>query len=80
MGPTYIIDLLEDYQPARNLRSSDSELLKMPFPRSSYSNEKIFDVQNQGFGTPTQLISGKVAQLTFLKRKLTTYLFKQHFT
>ena len=51
MCPTHSIDMLEDYQPARDLRSSDHMVnLIMPFNRSSHLR-KIFNMQDHDYGT-----------------------------
>ena len=79
MCPSYITSLFSDYHPSRDLRSSNSELLHIPFSRSSYIRET--SLSHAGPRMWNQLPSDlrSCDNIDIFKRKLKTYLFNEHF-
>jgi len=75
-APTYLKDLLEHYHPARNLRSENQLLLKIPKYRLKRTGERTF-----AFVAPTMwnLLPFHIKtadSVTSFKRDLKTFLFK----
>ena len=75
-APSYISDLLHPYNPSRNLRSSDSLLLKIPRTRLKTYGDKSFVFATPSLWNflPCDIRSLKSVEI--FKSKLKTHLFK----
>ena len=79
MSPSYISEIFVPYQPARNLRSSDADLLVVPFTRSSYIRERAVSHAGPRLWNALPLDIRQSASVDIFKKKLKTFLFNEHF-
>ena len=79
LGPTYLSDLLEQYIPARSLRSCDENLLVIPKSRlKSYGDRSFaFAAPSLWNSLPSNLRN--VKNIDTFKGMLKTYLFKESY-
>jgi len=78
-SPTYISELFTDYCPSRSLRSADSELLQVPFTRSSYIRDRAISHAGPRLWNLLPVNLRSCASLDAFKSGLKTHLFKEHF-
>ena len=78
-APEYLIDLLSEYQPSRNLRSSSEHFLVRPrVQRNNYGNCAFCNLSPTLWNSlPTNI--RKAESLTVFKGALKTHFFMEHF-
>ena len=76
-SPSYITNLIEQYQPARSLRSQSRSQLRIPATRSETFGDRSFvKAAPQLWNGPPKEITNSGSILTF-RRLLKTHLFRQ---
>ena len=79
MDPCYIQELLCPYTPCRNLRSSDQNLLNVPFTTSTVIQTRVFSVAGPRLWNELPAAIRCAPSLIVFKSKPKTHLFTQHF-
>ena len=79
LAPRYLSDLLVPYVPARNLRSSDKCLLRVPATKLKSFGDKTFKVAGPRLWNELPLSIQKQPSVDLFKAKLKTHLFQQAF-
>ena len=80
-SPAYIIDLLNIYTPARNLRSSlDTRILDIPKVRSKMYGERSFSHSAPKIWNSLPFNLRHALTITSFKRQLKTHLFNQFYS
>lgn len=79
LAPIYLEELVQPYVSTRTLRSSDSELLRVPFTRSSLVAQRAFSVAGPTLWNTLPAELRQCNELTSFKRLLKTFLFKQFY-
>jgi hypothetical protein len=77
IGPSYVKDLLEPYQPARMLRSQNMNMLVKPVPRQVSLGGRAFYVQAPGAWNDLPLELKTKQTVSAFKKGLKTFLFQQ---
>ena len=78
-APVYLNKLVHRYVPTRQLRSSDSDLLVVPFTRSTVVQNRAFDVAGASLWNELDLHIRRSPSLDIFKSKLKTFLFTQFY-
>ena len=80
LAPAYLNELLQRHEPSRGLRSSQQNLLIVPFTRSSVINKRAFSVAGTDLWNALPEALRNVASLELFKRNLRTHPFAEYFT
>ena len=78
-APQYLTDLLDDYTPARNLRSADLELLAVPTSNRRKLGDRAFSVSAPTLWNSLPLAIRQLPTLDSFKSALKTHLFTKAF-
>ena len=76
MAPTYLVELLSRYIPARNLRSSNMNLLEVPTIRTKTYGQRAFSYAAPYLWNQLPECIKNAESVDSFKRLLKTYLFK----
>jgi hypothetical protein len=76
-SPSYITDLLEQYQPTRTLRSQDRSLLRIPKTRTVTFGDRSFAKTAPVLWNALPVGISSSNSISTFKRSLKTHLFKQ---
>ncbi len=77
LGPTYIQDLLQEYQPTRYLRSCAKHLLVVPKYRTKSFGDRCFAKAGPTLWNSIPISIRQSKDLNEFKRSIKTFLFKQ---
>ena len=78
-APIYISNLFKNYLPSRDLRSSDSEMLQIPFTRSSTIRDTSLSHAGPQMWNLLPISVRKSPTVNCFKSALKTFLFREHF-
>ena len=79
-SPVYTEDLLTSYTPSRQLRSSDSGMLEIPFTRSSLISNATLSHAGARLWNSLPVHLRRSPTIESFKADLKTFLFKEYFT
>ena len=79
LAPAYLKELLYPYVPCRGLRSSENNLLVVPFTRSSVVQQCAFSAAGPRLWNSLPLSLRSASCLSVFKSHLKTYLFKEYY-
>ena len=79
LAPVYLKELLYPYVPCRGLRSSENNLLVVPFTRSSVVQQCAFSAAGPRLWNSLPLSLRSASCLSVFKSLLKTYLFKEYY-
>ena len=79
LAPVYLKELLYPYVPCRGLRSSENNLLVVPFTRSSVVQQCAFSAAGPRLWNSLPLSLRSASCLSVFKSHLKTYLFKEYY-
>ncbi|CAH3034447.1 unnamed protein product, partial [Pocillopora meandrina] len=77
MAPTYLVELLSRYIPARNLRSSNMNLLEVPTIRTKTYGQRAFSYAAPYLWNQLPECIKNAESVDSFKRLLKTHLFKK---
>ena len=80
IGPSYIRDMLQLYNPISSLRSAGKMLLKIPRSRLKCCGDRSFAVAAPSLWNPLPLHIKSAVSLDILKKTLKTYLFTEAYS
>ena len=78
-GPQYLTEMIEHHIPSRQLRSSDSLLLKVPFTRSTIVQNSAFSVIGPRLWNQLPLSIKAASSISIFKSQIKTLLFKEFY-
>ena len=78
-APGYLQELLQCHEPARSLRSSEHNLITVPFTKSSLIQARAFSVAGPRLWNSLPNALRNVPTLAKFKRELKTYLFREFY-
>ena len=79
MAPVYLQELLHPHVPCRGLRSSEKNLLVVPFTRSSAIQQCAFSAAGPRLWNSLPLSLRSAPRLSVFKAQLKTYLFEEYY-
>ena len=79
LAPVYLKELLYPYAPCRGLRSSENNLLVVPFTRSSVVQQCAFSAAGPRLWNSLPLSLRSASCLSVFKSHLKAYLFKEYY-
>ena len=79
MAPTYLQDLIRPQQHTRSLRSSNQNLLEIPFTRQNSFAQRAFGVAGPRLWNSLPSDIRDLSSLSLFKSKLKTVLFQDHY-
>ena len=78
LAPVYLQELLHPHVPCRGLRSSEMNLLVVPFTRSSVIQQCAFSAAGPRLWNSLPLSLRSAPRLSVFKSQLKTYLFEEY--
>ncbi len=75
LAPTYLCELLTEYQPIRSLRSSNQDLLSTPKSRLKCRGDRAFSIAAPGLWNALPLSIRQASSVNIFKSRLKTFLF-----
>ena len=79
LAPVYLQELLHPHVPCRGLRSSEMNLLVVPFTRSSVIQQCAFSAAGPRLWNSLPLSLRSAPRLSVFKSQLKTYLFEEYY-
>ncbi len=79
LAPTYLCELLTEYQPVRSLRSSNQDLLSTPRSRLKCRGGRDFCIAAPRLWNALTLSIRKASSVNIFKSRLKTFLFSKAF-
>ena len=79
LAPVYLQELLHPHVPCRGLRSSENNLLVVPFTKSSVIQQCAFSAAGPRLWNSLPLSLGSAPRLSFFKSQLKTHLFEEYY-
>jgi len=79
LGPSYLKDLLESYQPSRTLRSKNKKLLMEPRTKTKNYGDRAFSVLGPKLWNSIPLSIRNSDSLVSFKKDLKTFLFQSFY-
>ena len=79
LAPVYLQELLHPHVPCRGLRSSEKNLLVVPFTRSSAIQQCAFSAAGPRLWNSLPLSLRSAPRLSVFKAQLKTYLFEEYY-
>ena len=80
MAPRYISDIIDQYKPTRSLRSSSSNLLRVPLSNSKTYGDRAYSVAAPTLWNALPSDIKCCTTLSDFKCKLKTHLFRLSFS
>ncbi len=77
LAPTYLCELLIEYQPIRSLRSSNQDLLSTPKSRLKCRGDRTFSIAAPRLWNALTLSIRQASSVNIFKSRLKTFLFSK---